>query len=106
MYERLIASIVRCLRKVLETDSLTSDSRESLEVSIQCLESAYNIDQEDETDCFDILHLYNAVRFTPKTHEEGPTTAEMMEEAERLKNEGNDLIRAEKYREAAALYTK
>lgn len=100
----LVASIVQFLNEQLK--EVTPDSAESLEVAIQCLESAYGVQASDAPPNFNLFELYNSAvdSSTPKFGPEA--TAEQKAEAEKLKNEGNNLMKSDKYSEALANYTK
>lgn len=102
----LVASIIKFLTKQLEEGDITADSRESLEVAIQCLESAYNVQATDAPPNFDLLNTYDAAteNFIPVPSKNA--TVEEKLEAERLKNEGNNLMKDNKIQEAIANYTK
>lgn len=103
IYKALAASIIKCLTQILEEDDLSADSRESLEVSIQCLGSAYGVSDSDALKNFDILELFKKTQPEPVKVE---VTPEMKAEAEKLKNEGNSLTKADKLDEALLKYTK
>lgn len=105
IYKTLAASIIKCLTQILEEDNLSADSRESLEVSIQCLGSAYGVSDSDALPNFNILELFKAVKPEPEAVKV-EVTPEMKAEAEKLKNEGNSLTKADKLDEALAKYTK
>lgn len=47
--KHLVASIVHFLNDQMHNGGLSSDAAESLEVAIQCLESAYNVSGADES---------------------------------------------------------
>lgn len=104
---QLVASIVQFLTRQLEDGGLTADSRESLEVAIQCLESAYSVQASDAPP-----NTFLTIGGGPScpVHETpnlGPqATPEQKAEAERLKNEGNALVKADKLQEALANYTQ
>ncbi|XP_011298300.1 small glutamine-rich tetratricopeptide repeat-containing protein alpha [Fopius arisanus] len=102
----LVASIIRFLTKQLEEGDITPDSRESLEVAIQCLESAYNVQASDSPPNFDLLSSYEtsleAYNFPPSRE----ATAEEKSEAERYKNQGNSLMKEDKIPGAIELYTR
>lgn len=102
----LIASVVQLLTQQLEDGDLSADSRESLEVAIQCLESAYNVQASDAQPNINLLDLYKGAIDHAKPDFGPPATPEAKAEAERLKNEGNNLMKAEKHHEALANYTK
>lgn len=101
-----VRSFIRFLNGQLEQPNFSSDSRESLEVAIQCLENVYEIGQEAEGDNSqdnplnhtDLFELYRST-FTN-------VTPERKQEAENLKNEGNRLMKEEKYQEALNTYSK
>ncbi|XP_014480918.1 PREDICTED: small glutamine-rich tetratricopeptide repeat-containing protein alpha isoform X1 [Dinoponera quadriceps] len=100
----LVAAIVQFLTDQLQDGDMTADSRESLEVAIQCLESAYSVQASDAPSSF---NLYTVYKNSVENAELGPeATPEAKAEAERLKNEGNALMKAEKHKEALSNYTK
>ncbi|XP_059058757.1 small glutamine-rich tetratricopeptide repeat-containing protein alpha-like [Achroia grisella] len=92
------ASIVHFLKQQLDSDSLSLDSRESVEVGVQCIETAFELGPEDTARSVDLLQLVRQQR--------GGEPAPDRAEAERLKNEGNELMKAEKHREALAKYSR
>ncbi|XP_013186048.1 small glutamine-rich tetratricopeptide repeat-containing protein beta [Amyelois transitella] len=92
------ASIVNFLKKQLEGDTLSLDSRESVEVGVQCIETAFELSAEDTARGVDLLQLVKQQRGA------GPTPD--CAEAEKLKNEGNELMKAERHREALEKYTR
>ncbi|XP_011695245.1 PREDICTED: small glutamine-rich tetratricopeptide repeat-containing protein alpha-like [Wasmannia auropunctata] len=102
----LVSLIVKFLTDQLQDGDITADSRESLEVAIQCLESAYNVQASDAPANVNLYQIYkNAVENAAPVL--GPeATPEAKAEAERLKNEGNALMKQEKHHEALANYTK
>ncbi|XP_063832577.1 small glutamine-rich tetratricopeptide repeat-containing protein alpha-like [Ostrinia nubilalis] len=91
------ASIVNFLKQQLEGDILSVDSRESVEVGVQCIETAFELSPEDAARGVDLLQLIRQQR----SGQPAPNRAE----AERLKNEGNELMKAERHREALEKYT-
>jgi len=105
---RLIFSIIQFCNKELQSNDLSDDAKESLEVASQCLQSAYSLTPEDK-------HLevsknletifQDATQAEPLHKKAGATPAEK-EEAEKMKTEGNNLMRAEKFTEALDMYTK
>ncbi|XP_028040542.1 small glutamine-rich tetratricopeptide repeat-containing protein alpha-like [Bombyx mandarina] len=90
------ASIVNFLKQQLDGDSLSPDSRESVEVGVQCIETAFELTTEDAARGLDLLQLVRQ-RLGPPANKA---------EAERLKNEGNELMKAERYNEALEKYTR
>ncbi|XP_058812862.1 small glutamine-rich tetratricopeptide repeat-containing protein beta-like [Topomyia yanbarensis] len=102
-----VRSFIRFLNSQLEQPNFSSDSRESLEVAIQCLENVYEISpeegggengssQENPLNHIDLFEVYRGA-FTN-------VSPERKQEAENLKNEGNRLMKEEKYQEALNLY--
>ena len=106
VYKGLVASIIKCLTQLLDEDALSADSRESLEVSIQCLESAYGVQISDAVEEFNIFHLFQNMSSQLKKSKVLDASPEIKVEAERLKNEGNTLLKNDKYHEALDKYTK
>lgn len=84
----IIASIIRFLRGQLEDEELTTDARESIEVSVQCLEAVYGTSQESGLDLVELVSRRPAI------------------DAESLKNEGNELMKADKFADAQKLYSR
>lgn len=96
----LAASIINFLKQQLEGDKLSMDSRESVEVGVQCLETAFEVGPDDAAKGLDLLKLV-------RDHiGKSALSPETRAEAERLKNEGNELMKAEKHQEALAKYTR
>ncbi|XP_049885869.1 small glutamine-rich tetratricopeptide repeat-containing protein beta-like [Pectinophora gossypiella] len=95
----IAASIVNFLKQQLEGDTLSVDSRESVEVGVQCIETAFELSPEDAAKALDLLQL---VRQQHSRAEPPVDSAE----AERLKNEGNVLMKAGCYREALENYSR
>ncbi|XP_065095765.1 small glutamine-rich tetratricopeptide repeat-containing protein beta-like [Ochlerotatus camptorhynchus] len=100
-----VRSFIRFLNGQLEQPNINSDSRESLEVAIQCLENVYEIGQEEGDNSqenplnhIDLFEVYQGT-FTN-------VSPERKQEAENLKNEGNRLMKEEKYQEALNTYSK
>ncbi|KAL6427244.1 hypothetical protein ACFW04_008681 [Cataglyphis niger] len=102
----LISAIVQFLTDQLQDGDITADSRESLEVAIQCLESAYNVQASDAPANFNLYQVYKNTVENAASNLGPEATAESKAEAERLKNEGNALMKQEKHHEALANYTK
>lgn len=102
----LVAAIVQFLTHQLEDGDITADSRESLEVAIQCLETAYSVQASDTPAKFNLYEVYKAAVENAKPDLGPEATPEAKAEAERYKNEGNALVKAEKLEEAINNYTK
>lgn len=96
------ASIVNFLKRQLEGDSLSVDSRESVEVGVQCIETAFELGPEDAARGVDLLQLVRAQTRSAAPLSAPPTRSE----AEKLKNEGNEFMKSERHREALEKYTR
>lgn len=92
------ASIVNFLKQQLDTDTLNVDSRESVEVGVQCIETAFELTPDELSKGVDLLQLVR--------QQSGGASAADRAEAEKLKNEGNELMKAERHREALEKYTR
>lgn len=59
--QKVVLSILRFLRTELDSGALTEDSNESLEVAVQCLESAYNLEraQAQARNVPDLVELFS-----------------------------------------------
>ncbi|KAK9967988.1 hypothetical protein ABG768_002342 [Culter alburnus] len=108
--KRLAYSIVQFLRDQTHCGSLNSDEQESLEVAIQCLETTFKISSSDchlaapqpLREIFLNSLLKNDIVTLPETF----PSAEDIERAEQLKNEGNNHMKEENYSSAVDCYTK
>lgn len=96
----VVASIIKFLKRQLDGDALNVDSRESVEVGVQCLESAFEISSEEYERGLDLLELvrgHGAVT---------PVTPEDRALAEQYKNRGNECMKNDLHREALDLYSR
>lgn len=100
-----VRSFIRFLNGQVEQPNFSSDSRESLEVAIQCLENVYEIGQEEgdnsQENPLNHIDLFEVYRSTFTN-----VSPDRKQEAENLKNEGNRLMKDEKYQEALNTYSK
>uniref|UniRef100_A0A8D0GIF4 Small glutamine-rich tetratricopeptide repeat-containing protein alpha n=1 Tax=Sphenodon punctatus TaxID=8508 RepID=A0A8D0GIF4_SPHPU len=111
--KRLAYSIIQFLHDQLQNGGLSPDAQESLEVAIQCLETAFGVSMDDTDlavsqtlpEIFEAATAHephhvrtNSVPVTPSEEE----TAE----AERLKTEGNDQMKVENFEAAVLFYGK
>lgn len=110
--EKVVLSILKFLREELENGTLSEDSTESLEVAVQCLESAYNLGgtAATATNVPDLNEIFASNPDLWKDTEVPASSSSISEsdkaEAEKLKGQGNTLLREEKYLEAMECYTK
>lgn len=124
---RLVFSIVQFLNREMSSDNLSDDAKESLEVANQCLQTAYNMTQEDNhlevsqtlEDIFIAATKNEPVRKNDSRDDrakalhglfqmkkKGSPSPADKEAADKLKGEGNDLMRTEKFEEAIEKYSK
>lgn len=105
-----VRSFIRFLNSQREQPNFSSDSRESLEVAIQCLENVYEIapeeqqsvsDAEDQDNPLNHIDLFEVYRSTFTN-----VTPERKQEAENMKNEGNRFMKEEKFQAALDMYSK
>ncbi|KAJ8977337.1 hypothetical protein NQ317_018619 [Molorchus minor] len=101
--QTLIWHVVNFLQNELTHGNLNDERKESIEVAIQCLETAFELDSEAraklEKEQLDLLSVINT---TPKVD----VTEEQINQAEEYKNRGNTQMRNSLYAEAVADYTK
>ncbi|KAM6218210.1 small glutamine-rich tetratricopeptide repeat-containing protein alpha isoform 1-T1 [Rhynchocyon petersi] len=113
--KRLAYAIVHFLHGQLRHGGLSADAQESLEVAIQCLETAFAVTVEDHHLALPqtLLEIFEAAaedkQKTPKdlpSPERTPPSEEDSAEAERLKTEGNEQMKVENFEAAVHLYGK
>ncbi|UJR27779.1 hypothetical protein I4U23_009051 [Adineta vaga] len=123
--QRLVYSILQFLNDEIQAETSNSERRESLEVAVQCLETAYEVslsnaqNQSTFGPGIDLLSLVSDVSSTmtqtmnftswlgAATEQPSiniPLTDDMRQQADRLKNEGNEFVKQEKYKEALDAY--
>ncbi|XP_046438466.1 small glutamine-rich tetratricopeptide repeat-containing protein beta-like [Daphnia pulex] len=107
--KRLALAIVQFLAEQKQYGNLSPDAQESLEVAVQCLETAFELTPEDATSLsvskslLDIFHDAVASEI-PTFPAEVPEDIKL--QAEKLKNEGNNLMKSEQFTEALVCYSK
>lgn len=102
-----VQSFVRFLHKEIAERNFSPDIVESLEVAAQCLETAYNLpvveaaavgaEYKETLSHIDIYELFQS---------RCVVQPDQKLEAENIKNEGNGLMREEKYQEALKAYNR
>ncbi|KAM9796327.1 small glutamine-rich tetratricopeptide repeat-containing protein alpha isoform X2 [Syngnathus typhle] len=109
--KRLAFSIIRYLHEQLQSGNLSSGAQESLEVAVQCLETAFEVSADDRS--LDVpLALpeifASATRQTSSRENNNDTTIGEGQrgEAERLKADGNDQMKVDNYAAAVEFYSK
>lgn len=103
-----VQAFIRFLQNQIDTCNFSSDVVESLEVAAQCLETAYDLPSLSEAsgsssteNPLNHIDLYEIYRSTCCT-----ISPERKQEAENIKNEGNLLMKEEKYNEALNAYNR
>jgi len=105
---RLVYSIIQFCQQELQSDDLSEDAKESLEVASQCLQSAYALTTEDKhlQVSTPLPTIFLEATKNEPLHKKSPPSAADKEEAERMKTEGNNLMRTEKFVDALEMYSK
>lgn len=105
---RLVYSIIQYCQQELQSNELSDDAKESLEVASQCLQSAYALTTEDKhlEVSKTLPAIFQEATKNEPLHKKSPPSAADKEEAERMKTEGNNLMRTEKFVDALEMYSK
>uniref|UniRef100_A0AAV2KUL0 SGTA homodimerisation domain-containing protein n=1 Tax=Knipowitschia caucasica TaxID=637954 RepID=A0AAV2KUL0_KNICA len=113
--KRLAFSILRFLHDQLNSGTLTSDAKESLEVAVQCMETAYEISTDDQSLAvpMSLPEIFNAAtaKFPAQSQANNNSSPNCLSdedraEAEALKTEGNEQMRVENYSAAVEFYSQ
>ncbi|XP_070599129.1 small glutamine-rich tetratricopeptide repeat-containing protein alpha [Erythrolamprus reginae] len=109
--KRLAFAIIEFLQGQLQHGGLSADAQESLEVAIQCLETAFGVSVDDKglaisqklPEIFEAAAAKEPLQSCPLA-EPAPPSEEEVAEAERLKTEGNERMKEENFQSAVAFY--
>lgn len=103
-----VQAFVRFLQNQIDNSNFSSDVVESLEVAAQCLETAYDLPSlsgasgsgstDNPLNHIDLFEIYRSTCCT--------ISSERKQEAENIKNDGNLLMKEEKYNEALNAYNR
>ncbi|KAI2801016.1 hypothetical protein RDWZM_003933 [Blomia tropicalis] len=107
--QSLVASFMQFLTDEIGSESLSEDAKESIEVALQCLETAYEINPVDGSLCAKkpLLEIFKDHQENKKEPESKTTISdEDKAKADQLKNNGNELMKNGKFKEALDAYTK
>ncbi|ELV09270.1 Small glutamine-rich tetratricopeptide repeat-containing protein alpha [Tupaia chinensis] len=112
--KRLAYAIVRFLQDQLRHGGLSSDAQESLEVAIQCLETAFGVTAGDSDlalprtlpEIFEAAATGREMPQDLRSPARTPPSEEDSAEAERLKTEGNEQMKVENFEAAVHFYGK
>ncbi|XP_015254059.1 PREDICTED: small glutamine-rich tetratricopeptide repeat-containing protein alpha isoform X2 [Cyprinodon variegatus] len=113
--KRLAFSIIQFLHDQLQSGNLSSDAQESLEVAVQCLETAFDVSTDDGSLAVPLtlpeIFASATAKFPAQSQANNNTapcspTEEQKAEAERLKTDGNDQMKVENFSAAVEFYSK
>jgi len=108
--KKLALLIVNHLKSQLDSSGFSEESSESMEVAIQCIESAYSLNSTDSTNVS--VKLENIVKQYYQKHDEikqnkkPEISQDIMVEAEYHKNCGNEFMKVQNNEKAIEAYTK
>ncbi|CAF0719768.1 unnamed protein product [Adineta ricciae] len=103
--QRLIYSILKFLDKEIQAESANAERRESIEVAVQCIETAFEVslaNPPNDLNRNEPIDLLSVV--SNKTSMNMPLTDDMRQQADKFKNQGNEFVKQEKYKEALEAY--
>lgn len=95
----LINSVISFLQDELNSSTLSEERKESIEVAIQCLETAFEVENQTNQDKVDLLSF-----ITIKQKVE--VSEERKAEAEEYKTSGNNFMKTAEYDKAVIEYSK
>ncbi|XP_075901799.1 small glutamine-rich tetratricopeptide repeat-containing protein alpha [Nelusetta ayraudi] len=113
--KRLAMSIIQFLQQQQQAGGLSSGAQESLEVAVQCLETAFEVSTDDQSL---VVPMTLEEMFSSATAElpaesqvnnnsaHSSLTDEERAEAETLKSDGNDQMKVENFSTAVEFYSK
>ncbi|XP_076583364.1 small glutamine-rich tetratricopeptide repeat-containing protein alpha [Chaetodon auriga] len=114
--KRLAFSIIRFLHDQLQSGNLSSGAQESLEVAVQCLETAFEVSTDDQSLAVPMTLPEIFASATADVDRQHPAESqvdsqislseEQRVEAETLKSEGNDQMKVENFSAAVEFYSK
>jgi small glutamine-rich tetratricopeptide repeat-containing protein alpha len=106
----LTVSFIQFLRQKVSANECSPDQIEAIEVAVQCLESAFTL--TDKHYAFQtskpLIEIFKSAEGVSAAEEEEfpePTKAEI-EQANKLKEDGNDLVKASRFQEAVQKYNE
>lgn len=89
------------LTSQLDEKKFSDDCAESIEVAIQCLNTAYDLPENNETDPLNNINIFDIFRNACFN-----INSDRKTNAEALKNDGNRLMKEEKHQEALNMYNR
>jgi len=100
----LVASILKFLKGEIDGGKITPDQEESLNVASQMLQMAFGTTADDAKDLPDLMDLLK--KACPDVMEAKTVSEEDKDKAQKLKNEGNQFMKEQKYQEAVDKYSE
>jgi len=110
--KRLALAIVQFLAEQKQYGDMSPDAQESLEVAVQCLETAFELAPEDVTSLSvtkSLLEIFQEGAVPVATlavAEAEEASSDAKAQADKLKNEGNNLMKSEQFAEALLCYSR
>ncbi|KAG7232536.1 hypothetical protein INR49_008408 [Caranx melampygus] len=113
--KRLAFSIIQFLHDQLQSGNLSSGAQESLEVAVQCLETAFEVSTDDQSLAVPMtlpeIFASATAQHPAQSQVNNNSTPnsiseEQRAEAERLKTDGNDQMKVENFSAAVEFYSK
>uniref|UniRef100_A0A8D3DP94 Small glutamine-rich tetratricopeptide repeat-containing protein alpha n=1 Tax=Scophthalmus maximus TaxID=52904 RepID=A0A8D3DP94_SCOMX len=113
--KRLAFSIIQFLHDQLQGGDLSSSAQESLEVAVQCLETAFDVSTDDQSLAVPMTLTEIFTAATDKLPDQSQVnnnstpnsvSEDQRAEAERLKTDGNDQMKVENFAAAVEFYSK
>ncbi|XP_068175955.1 small glutamine-rich tetratricopeptide repeat-containing protein alpha [Antennarius striatus] len=114
-HKRLAFSIIQFLHDQLQSGGLSSGAQESLEVAVQCLETAFEVSTDDKslavTMTLPEIFASATAKHPPESQVNNNASQDFVSEeqrveAETLKTEGNDQMKVENFSAAVEFYSK
>ncbi|KAI6180738.1 Tetratricopeptide TPR-1 domain containing protein [Aphelenchoides besseyi] len=105
--QNLTVAFIQFLRQKVSVNDCNPDQAEAIEVAVQCLESAFNLSDKNYAyqPAKPLLETFKSVEGVSSSEDEFPNpTATDIEQANKLKEEGNELVKASKFHEAVEKY--
>ena len=105
--KHLVFAIVKFLKEEANSN-LPEDAAESVGVAAECLETAYGISIDEDATTYPLPESLQSIFFShiKNSHPLPQPSESDIQEAESMKQKGNDMMKSEKYREAIECYSK
>jgi len=101
----LVASFIAFVESILKSNKVKRDVKESLEVSIQCLSDAFQLDSSASSDQIKRVDLLSILKSSLNETTPMSISKETRGKAEEFKKSGNDALSQKDYERAVELYS-